>query len=74
MTREHDPIQSLAVAPNGDVAKMVVQHVGLTKREYFAAIAMQGLCAYPKDLESDHIASHAVTLADMLIDALNTIR
>ena len=43
---------------------------GLTKREYFAAMAMQGLCAdntYPKR----EIIMHSVIFADALINELN---
>lgn len=46
---------------------------GLTKRELFAAMAMQGLCAGP-ECEGTHIediALAAVAMADALIDELN---
>jgi len=55
---------------------------GLTKREYFAAMAMQGLCTNPilkdvidkvksaKEFDS-YTANTAVSLADSLINALN---
>jgi hypothetical protein len=45
---------------------------GLTKREYFAALAMQGLMADPQFEETQSvIARAAVTMADKLIEALN---
>jgi hypothetical protein len=50
---------------------------GLTKREYFAAMAMQGMLSNIFDLgesgtiSQDFIASHAVVQADALINALN---
>lgn len=46
---------------------------GLTKREYFAAMAMQGLCSHEEiGLESEtKIAKVAVRQADALIAALN---
>lgn len=56
---------------------------GLSKREYFAALAMQGLLANPEMTKladetqggaiesSDIIASMSVTCADALIQALN---
>lgn len=57
---------------------------GLTKREYFAAMAMQGLCkdgAWSQKVQqqceskgvtsSQGIAYYAVDLADALIEALN---
>jgi hypothetical protein len=41
---------------------------GLTKREYFAAMAMQGLLANPN---ISCVTSDAVLYADKLIEALN---
>ena len=43
---------------------------GLTKREYFAAKAMQGLCSDHEYKISD-IAASAVKIADALINELN---
>lgn len=53
----------LGVAPSG----------GLTKREFFAAMAMQGFCAvtWTKDYDHDEVASWSVEAADALIAALN---
>lgn len=61
-----------------------VDEKGLTKREHFAAMAMQGLClngAWDKGIQkqcdnekvttSVAIATYAVDLADALIEALN---
>lgn len=47
--------------------------IGLTKRELFAAMAMQGLLAAdPKhNMSSDDIAKYAIEQADDLIKALN---
>ena len=45
---------------------------GLTKREYFAAMAMQGLLAASWNTSSNKIVtSKSVTIADELINALN---
>lgn len=46
---------------------------GLTKREYFAALAMQGLCANPGCgvTGPSKIAEWAVEQADKLIEELN---
>lgn len=41
----------------------------LTKREYIAALAMQGLCADP-DMMPSHIPFQSVELADALIAEL----
>lgn len=47
---------------------------GLTKREYFAAAALQGTLANPETSDSSSnelIAKFSVAMADALIDALN---
>ena len=45
--------------------------IGLTKREYFAAMAMQGMLAkYGTDYQAQH-AKESVYMADELIEALN---
>jgi hypothetical protein len=51
---------------------------GLTKREYFAAMAIQGLLAYPRDppnVEKSNVynvfAKSAVAFSDALIKILN---
>jgi hypothetical protein len=44
-------------------------YYGLTKREYFAAKAMQGLLSWGQDLQG-YTAKKAVTYADELIKAL----
>ncbi len=44
---------------------------GLSKREYFAAMAMQGLCADSSMTKSQSIASLSVACADALIEELN---
>lgn len=43
---------------------------GLSKREYFAAIAMQGLCSGTA-MSAATLAQEAVKQADALIEALN---
>lgn len=45
---------------------------GLTKREYFAAMAMQGLLACPNNVNmAQDIAKGAIIMADQLIIELN---
>lgn len=44
---------------------------GLTKREYFAALAMQGLVNNPETTNVNDIAATAVQYADALISELN---
>ena len=45
---------------------------GLTKREYFAAMAMQGITSRI-GWDAEDAAKHAVNCADALINALNKI-
>jgi hypothetical protein len=46
---------------------------GFTKREYFAGLAMQGLCANPMsdDMTAPEIAEEAIRRTDALIAELN---
>lgn len=46
---------------------------GLTKREYFAAMALQGLLSNPAnaDYDENDIIQQALYLTDKLIDGLN---
>jgi len=48
-----------------------ISHPGLTKREYFAAMALQGLLADPTTIISKTVAEDAVKLADHLIQSLS---
>lgn len=47
--------------------------LGLTKREYFAAMAMQGLCAEPatSEITYENLVIRAVRLTDIFIVELN---
>ena len=53
----------------------MTRFVGITKREYFAAQAMQGILSssryYYKNVPSAQVAEEAVEMADELIKALN---
>lgn len=51
--------------------KIGEQAPGLTKREYFAAKALQGLLSNPTIILSKKVAEDAVKLADHLTKALN---
>jgi hypothetical protein len=46
-------------------------HIGLTKREYFAAMALQGMLSYDRTRHLDDISRWSVEAADALINALN---
>lgn len=78
MTRQDDPVSPIGEIgenPNGD--RWYKQNGGLTKREYFAAVAMTGLCANTSGLLKEvhkmgvSTAKLAVAHADNLIAALN---
>ena len=43
---------------------------GLTKREYFSAMAMQGFCTF-RHVSSELAAKHAVEYADALLKELD---
>lgn len=65
MTQPNDPVYP---HPSG------YGNPDLSKREYFAAMAMQGLCANSipgSHHQSDRLAREAVDYADELIKALN---
>lgn len=49
----------------------VIYHQGLTKREYFAALAMQGILASDDTITFDQVTECAVKHADKLIEELN---
>lgn len=67
MTNGNEPINPLK-----DSA--VFDHNGLTKREYFAAMALQGLLSNPSQINYmsfEIVVSRAVNSADALIEELN---
>ena len=79
-TQPNDPIAYVdelqAIEGSEDYNRFL--NYGLTKREYFAAMAMQGLLAYPRDppnVDKSNVcnvfAKSAVKFADTLIETLN---
>ena len=73
MTNANDPvIPHLTYNQTSGNANGFIE--GLTKREYFAAMAMQGLianCFYGTGIPDEQHAIKAVQMADELINALN---
>ena len=49
---------------------LVISNAGLTKREYFAVVAIAGVLN-DQDISPKHAAKFAVECADALIEALN---
>lgn len=66
-TRKDDPIYPVVDEPFDPTFS---NYQGLTKREYFAAAALQGILASPKPMP-DNGAVIAVKMADALILELN---
>jgi hypothetical protein len=50
---------------------MDLMDTGLTKREYFAALALSGLVYHERPIDFKGCSEIAVTFADELIEALN---
>ena len=70
-TKPNDPITA-SFEPGND--QQMWAYEGLTKREYFAALALQGLLSKERNLgHSEAQAREAVTMADELIHELNKI-
>lgn len=76
-TYPHEPMNAIVQTisnPYGDV-RMDCTDIGLTKREYFAAMAMQGYCGGEYTGQSgmpvESIAKWSVEMADALIKQLN---
>lgn len=74
MTDENDNAFPL-VSPEESEEQLI--DTGMSKLEYFAVKAMQGLLTHPFDLrgeimDRDQIAINAVKQANALIDALNS--
>ena len=44
---------------------------GLTKREYFAGLAMQGMLAAAENYRTDELAQYAFQVADAMIEESN---
>lgn len=61
--------------PVGVIPSGICVDTGITKREYFAALAMQGMLANSRDsvlmAHTKQIAKMAVAQADALIEELN---
>ncbi len=72
MTKGNDAITGQPVMD--ERGGYVGQAGGLTKREYFAAMAMQGILAHPNtpsEVSFRDVTLQAVTMADVLIEELN---
>jgi hypothetical protein len=73
MSHVTSPDDSLVPSRSRDGDYDIIHTPGLTKREYFAAMAMQGLLANPvaKDVDYEDNLLFAVQHADELIIQLN---
>lgn len=74
MTNGNHPINAIPTLTDKDIEGMgkISLLSGLTKREYFAAMAMQGSATKAMDYNDlINMANDAVFVADCLINALN---
>jgi hypothetical protein len=75
MSQETQPNdQAFATPPNfSSEFGLCPQEIGLTKREYFAAMAMQGLLTTQQGyhLHEHKLSEYALSYADSLINELN---
>ena len=62
----------MKIHPTGD-HNNIEPSGGITLREYYAGLAMQGICAneFAPHWDADTITTYAVQYADALINALN---
>ena len=74
MLIKNGDLPAMAVSTSESICQMTgtlkAEFAGLTKREYFAALAMQGICASCPTISNSNIASEAVNLADALLAEL----
>lgn len=60
---------------DNEVNIVIDQGEGLTKREHYAGLAMQGLCTHSGDYHlPQHLASDAVMYADALLAELGRVK
>jgi hypothetical protein len=68
-----DPVDELGLDEGERIMKELyyIEHAhGMTKRQYFAAMAMQGLLASGKFIVSDELAEESVNAADCILMGL----
>lgn len=53
----------------GNEVPIMAESSGMTLRDYFAAKAMQGICASGPTIQDAHIAGEAYRLADAMLEA-----
>lgn len=76
MSNANEPAFPISVQRGQSGEYWTEQEGGLTKREYFAALAMQGLvdfvpgCPAIDEKDAKHIATYAVRCADALLTEL----
>jgi hypothetical protein len=63
MSKQHNPIHPVERYNDHDFT-------GLTKREYFAAMAMQGILSSSADRGESYVATQSVKFADELLKQL----
>lgn len=69
------PITPITIFDSGENSLSSITHLGLTKREHFASLALQGILAHPNisfgtDSDKRLLIRHAVKYADGLLKEL----
>lgn len=71
MKNGEQPVTPTIIFDSGENSFTQTKHLGLTKREHFASLAMQGLLASTQDIySSDNIVLNSIRVADKLLKAL----
>lgn len=76
MKNSDRPIYPQLQVASGDYIKTQEDFKGLTKREYFAGLAMQGVLSHnhpqnPTPNQAEEIVKYAIGLADALLEVLS---
>lgn len=72
MTNANEPINTVVEHTDGSTMRLSCTEIGLTKREYFAAMALQAVIQRKGMLDKkEDVAVTCVEYADELINALN---
>ena len=72
MQNNNQPVNPVTVHYGEDGESVGKVFLGLTKREHFAGLALQGLLSSSKDpfMSKEDYARHAVIFADVLLEEL----
>lgn len=72
-TKPNEPINLSGKGFYNDEFSRIHSGIGLTKREYFASMAMQGIAQHYSKGQDTALAEKAIKFADALIKELNKV-